>query len=68
MHTVTANGATIPALGFGTFRVPGSDVLRIVPKALKTGFRLSTLRRFMAMKRKLARPSPVPALRVATSS
>ncbi|MCM2454749.1 aldo/keto reductase [Rhizobium sp. CG4] len=39
MHTVTANGATIPALGFGTFRVPGSDVLRIVPKALKTGFR-----------------------------
>lgn len=39
MHTVTANGATIPALGFGTFRMPGPDVLRIVPHALKLGFR-----------------------------
>ncbi len=39
MHTVTANGATIPALGFGTFRIPGNDVLRIVPHALKLGFR-----------------------------
>ncbi|WP_313612239.1 aldo/keto reductase [Agrobacterium sp.] len=39
MHNVTANGATIPALGFGTFRVPGQDVLRIVPQALKSGFR-----------------------------
>ncbi|MBX5044645.1 aldo/keto reductase [Rhizobium lentis] len=39
MHNVTANGATIPALGFGTFRMPGPDVLRIVPHALKVGFR-----------------------------
>ncbi|MCZ7447129.1 aldo/keto reductase [Agrobacterium rhizogenes] len=39
MHNVTANGATIPALGFGTFRMPGPDVLRIVPHALKAGFR-----------------------------
>lgn len=36
---VNANGATIPALGFGTFRMPGPDVLRIVPEALKIGFR-----------------------------
>lgn len=39
MHTVSANGAAIPALGFGTFRMPGADVLRIVPQALKLGFR-----------------------------
>ncbi|MDP9810060.1 diketogulonate reductase-like aldo/keto reductase [Rhizobium tibeticum] len=39
MPNVTANGATIPALGFGTFRMPGQDVLRIVPHALKVGFR-----------------------------
>ena len=39
MNTVTANGATIPALGFGTFRVSGPDVLRIVPHVLKLGFR-----------------------------
>jgi 2,5-diketo-D-gluconate reductase B len=39
MHNVTANGATIPALGFGTFRMPGTDVLRILPHALKLGFR-----------------------------
>lgn len=39
MHTVTANGAAIPALGFGTFRIPGADVLRIVPHALRAGFR-----------------------------
>jgi 2,5-diketo-D-gluconate reductase B len=36
---VNANGAAIPALGFGTFRMPGPDVLRIVPEALKIGFR-----------------------------
>ncbi|MBP2547600.1 diketogulonate reductase-like aldo/keto reductase [Neorhizobium galegae] len=39
MHTVTANGAHIPALGFGTFRMPGADILRILPKALELGFR-----------------------------
>ncbi|MEQ5774700.1 aldo/keto reductase [Thalassospira sp. NFXS8] len=39
MHNVKANGADIPALGFGTFRMPGEDVLRIVPKALEIGFR-----------------------------
>ncbi|PLK68838.1 2,5-didehydrogluconate reductase [Rhizobium sp. TH135] len=39
MHTVTANGSIIPALGFGTFRMSGADVLRIVPHALKLGFR-----------------------------
>lgn len=39
MFDVTANGASIPALGFGTFRIPGADVLRIVPHTLKAGFR-----------------------------
>ncbi|SDA61611.1 aldo/keto reductase [Sinorhizobium sp. NFACC03] len=39
MHNVTANGASIPALGFGTFRMPGPDVLKIVPHALSVGFR-----------------------------
>ncbi|SDN04854.1 aldo/keto reductase [Ensifer sp. YR511] len=39
MHTVTANGAIIPALGFGTFRMSGVEVLKIVPHALKVGFR-----------------------------
>ena len=39
MHTVTANGAEIPALGFGTFRMPEADVLRMVPHALRLGFR-----------------------------
>ena len=39
MHTVSANGANIPALGFGTFRMPGEDVLRVLPKAIELGFR-----------------------------
>lgn len=39
MKTITANGATIPALGFGTFRMPGPDTLRMVPHALKLGYR-----------------------------
>lgn len=39
MNFVTANGAAIPALGFGTFRMPGPDTLRMVPHALKSGFR-----------------------------
>jgi diketogulonate reductase-like aldo/keto reductase len=39
MHTISANGAAIPALGFGTFRMPGPDVLRMVPHVLNLGFR-----------------------------
>ncbi|WP_333629943.1 aldo/keto reductase [Agrobacterium cavarae] len=39
MQTVNANGASIPALGFGTFRMPEEDVHRILPQALKLGFR-----------------------------
>jgi 2,5-diketo-D-gluconate reductase B len=39
MHSVSANGANIPALGFGTFRMPDNDVQRILPKALDLGFR-----------------------------
>jgi 2,5-diketo-D-gluconate reductase B len=34
-----AGPATIPSLGFGTFRMPGADVLRIVPQALSLGYR-----------------------------
>lgn len=39
MFTVSANGANIPALGFGTFRMPDEDVARVLPEALKLGFR-----------------------------
>jgi diketogulonate reductase-like aldo/keto reductase len=39
MFTVSANGANIPALGFGTFRMPDEDVARVLPQALKLGFR-----------------------------
>lgn len=39
MQFVTAHGAHIPALGFGTFRMPDEDVAAILPLALKTGFR-----------------------------
>lgn len=39
MQTVNANGANIPALGFGTFRMPEEEVHRILPQALKLGFR-----------------------------
>lgn len=39
MFNVNANGANIPAIGFGTFRMPGNDVLRMVPAVLKLGYR-----------------------------
>jgi 2,5-diketo-D-gluconate reductase B len=39
MHNVSANGANIPALGFGTFRMQTADVHRILPEALRLGFR-----------------------------
>jgi len=39
MDTVPAHGAAIPALGFGTFRMSGPDVLRMVPQVLKLGYR-----------------------------
>lgn len=38
MKTINANGAHIPQLGFGTFRMPEADVLSILPKALERGF------------------------------
>ena len=38
MKTVNANGAHIPQLGFGTFRMRESKVLSILPKALQSGF------------------------------
>ncbi|MCK0207999.1 aldo/keto reductase [Starkeya koreensis] len=38
-NLVSANGAKIPALGYGTFRLPGPDTLRMVPHVLKLGFR-----------------------------
>lgn len=39
MHDVTANGASIPALGFGTFRMSEAEVAEVLPQALKLGFR-----------------------------
>jgi 2,5-diketo-D-gluconate reductase B len=39
MHTVVANGAKIPAIGFGTYGMARSDMLRMIPAALKGGFR-----------------------------
>jgi 2,5-diketo-D-gluconate reductase B len=36
---ITANGATLPALGFGTYGMPRSDMLRMIPAALNAGFR-----------------------------
>ncbi|MCJ8053281.1 aldo/keto reductase [Shinella curvata] len=38
MKTINANGAHIPQLGFGTFRMPEADVLSILPRALQSGF------------------------------
>lgn len=39
MFNVAAHGASIPALGFGVFRMSDEDVERIVPEALSVGFR-----------------------------
>jgi diketogulonate reductase-like aldo/keto reductase len=39
MNLINANGAAIPALGFGTFRMPGSDTERMVSHVLKNGYR-----------------------------
>jgi diketogulonate reductase-like aldo/keto reductase len=38
MQTVTAHGATIPALGFGVFRMSEEEVERVIPAALEAGF------------------------------
>lgn len=39
MQTVVANGAPIPVLGFGTYGMSRPDMLRMIPIALKAGFR-----------------------------
>lgn len=39
MHMIEANGAHIPALGFGTFRMSEAEVADVLPSAIETGFR-----------------------------
>jgi 2,5-diketo-D-gluconate reductase B len=39
MEFVTAGGAAIPALGFGTYGMARPDMLRMIPAALRAGFR-----------------------------
>jgi diketogulonate reductase-like aldo/keto reductase len=39
MQTNTVRGATIPALGFGVFRMSDEEVERVIPAALEAGFR-----------------------------
>jgi 2,5-diketo-D-gluconate reductase B len=39
MQFVTANGASIPGLGFGTYGMQRPDMLRMIPAALNAGFR-----------------------------
>lgn len=39
MHNVNAGEASIPALGFGTYRMNDAEVAEILPEALKLGFR-----------------------------
>ena len=39
MHRVAANGASIPALGLGTWTLKGEACAEIVDHALKTGYR-----------------------------
>lgn len=39
MRTIQAGGASIPALGFGTFQMAGDDVVRMVSHALEVGYR-----------------------------
>lgn len=39
MHRVQANGAAIPALGFGTWQLNGSQATELVGLALETGYR-----------------------------
>jgi 2,5-diketo-D-gluconate reductase B len=38
-RTVSANGATIPALGFAMYGMTTRDMLRVIPAALRAGFR-----------------------------
>ena len=39
MKLVSSNGASIPALGFGTYSMSRSDMMRTLPEALRAGFR-----------------------------
>lgn len=39
MHTVNANGAAIPAIGFGTWDLPGDRVQHLVEHAIGLGYR-----------------------------
>jgi aldo/keto reductase family protein len=39
METITTQGVAIPRLGFGTFRMPGTDAQPVVESAIALGYR-----------------------------
>ena len=39
MKTVSAHGATIPVIGFGTWELSGEGCVRSVAEAVRTGYR-----------------------------
>ena len=39
MDDVTVQGARVPALGFGVFRMTETEVAQVIPAALEAGFR-----------------------------
>ena len=39
MQNVHAGNAAIPAIGFGTYGMTGDDIYRMIPEALRAGFR-----------------------------
>lgn len=39
MQNVHAGNAAIPAIGFGTYGMTGGDIYRVIPEALRAGFR-----------------------------
>ena len=39
MQNVHAGNAAIPAIGFGTYGMTGDDIYRVIPEALRAGFR-----------------------------
>jgi diketogulonate reductase-like aldo/keto reductase len=68
MHTVAANGAKIPAIGFGTYGMDRRDMLRMIPAALKGGFRHIDTARSTVTRRKWVSALVLPAFRARISS
>lgn len=68
MNVIEANGARMPALGFGTYRMSGAEIMETLPQALRLGFRHVDAAQIYGNEDAVGRPYAEQAFRARTCS